>query len=206
MRFNRKYIYVDRGIDFFCPLSIRNMKRTSELLKNILFGFLIVVLLLSTLLMISQKKGLFGFSSYTVLSGSMNPAFNTGDIVVVGKMGLISPIIGDIISFYNPGNSGKIITHRVAKVIDQKGQKFFETKGDANKDIDKWTIPEHVILGKVFFSIPKLGYLISSTKTLPGFLLFIILPGIAIIISEILSLSKYITSLEKKAEHVEIKS
>lgn len=181
------------------------MKDIFGKIKNIILVPLLVILLLVSLLMVNQRLPIFGLSTYVVLSGSMSPAFNAGDVVVVNKSATYG--MNDIITFNDPNIPGKIITHRIIKSENKNNQQIFTTKGDANNTEDKLSIPSTSVLGKVLFAVPKLGYFVNFSKTIPGFLLFIILPGVIIIISELLSLVKYIKVLEAKVkDHENIQS
>lgn len=173
------------------------MHRKKEFIKNILFGFLLFVLLFFSLAVVTQRIPIAGISVYTVLSGSMSPAFEAGDVVLSQKFNTSALKTGDIISFNDPNIPGKIITHRITKVGPQN---TYTTKGDANNADDSWSVAGNNVLGKVILSIPKLGFLFAFTKTVKGFLLLIVLPGLIIIGSELFSLAKYIKSLEAKVK------
>ncbi len=115
-----------------------------------LFG----ILLLTSFLMVAP---LFGLQTYTVLSGSMEPALKVGGITVCKMVPVREIEVGDIIAFNNL--EGVKITHRVVSVAEENGTMMFRTKGDANEEEDP---NEFSINGdrvhKVIFHIPYLGY------------------------------------------------
>lgn len=113
------------------------------------------------------------YGSYLVQSGSMEPAIMTGDIIIVA----CRPAYGlrDVITFR--GSDGRIITHRIV----EKKDGTFATKGDANRVEDSAVVPAGAVIGKVILVIPKLGYLAGFAKTLPGFILLIVIPSLLLI-------------------------
>ena len=100
----------------------------------------------------------FGFGGAVVLSGSMEPTFSTGDLIVVQEAEHIE--IGDII-VYQQGNS--LVVHRVIAI---NGDSVI-TQGDANNIADA-PIDRSVIKGTVLFWIPKLGDVVTVIKSPVG--------------------------------------
>lgn len=93
-----------------------------------------------------------------VASGSMSPALETGDLVIIQGTPTNSIQIGDIILFDSP--SGTRTIHRVTRIQTlQNGTIQFKTKGDANPDEDLyWTLEEN-IHGPVLHRIPYIGWI-----------------------------------------------
>ena len=111
----------------------------------------------------SPNKSLFGYRYYTILTPSMQPAYNVGDMIFV-KVGDTDNIKeGDVITFNPSSDSGAYLTHRVTEKItnyEGSGVTCFRTKGDANDSNDSFLIDEDRVIGKVGFRIAKLGYII----------------------------------------------
>lgn len=127
----------------------------------------------------------------TVLSGSMLPVFGAGDVVAILKTAPKEIKEGDIITFH----TGKTFTtHRVIEIANGT----FRTKGDANEDPDASAVRADSVTGKVIFAVPYLGYFGKFVRTPLGFVLFILIPGVLIIYSE---LKKIFGELKKKDEH-----
>lgn len=93
-----------------------------------------------------------------VASGSMSPALETGDLVIIQGTPANSTQVGDIIVFDSP--SGTQTIHRVTRIQTlQNGTIQFKTKGDANPDEDLyWTLEENVH-GQVLHRIPYIGWI-----------------------------------------------
>lgn len=97
---------------------------------------------------------------YTVVSGSMEPTLNIGDIVIVRDSNTFYQItVGDIIVFKSPLEKDKVIVHRVVGIREDMGERALITKGDNNLSRDPWIVKETHYLGKMLFSIPKVGLL-----------------------------------------------
>lgn len=106
-----------------------------------------------------------GFEVYTVLSGSMEPTYETGSVVWVRHCGPSEVKVGDPITFVL--NEDLVVaTHRVVKVDQENGQ--FTTKGDANVSEDGSPVLFENLIGKPMLSIPKLGYFVSFIQKPPG--------------------------------------
>lgn len=115
----------------------------------------------------SPTKSVFGFRYYTVLTGSMAPTYDVGDVIFV-KLGETDDInVGDVITF-NPSQDGDAyLTHRVTEKIENyknTGVTCFRTRGDANESEDSFLIDSSRVIGTVQFGIPKLGYVIRFVQ------------------------------------------
>lgn len=125
-------------------------------ISSILYYIVIVIFIIFLLNALSSKSdsayNLIKFRSYTVLSGSMEPEFYPGDMVVVTKPNPSKLQPNDIITFKM---DNEIVTHRIV----EKTQEGFITQGDNNSVQDSEIITEENIIGKVIFDIPKAGYI-----------------------------------------------
>ena len=136
----------------------------------------------------------FGWRVNTVFSGSMEPAIKTGSMLVTRPVKAERIKVGDIIIFHSPVNE-KLMTHRVIEVVEQSALQF-QTKGDTNEDADPFILSAENIVGKAWFYIPGLGYITQFIKTPLGFMLTVLIPGLAVIVMEI----RYIIHLLKEQE------
>jgi signal peptidase len=97
-----------------------------------------------------------------VVSNSMKPTFERGDLIFV--KGVDSPdqiIQGDIIVFQFPDDPETKV-HRVVEIITQDNEVQFKTKGDnpiTNPIPDSRLVKFEEVKGKVIFWVPKLGYI-----------------------------------------------
>lgn len=146
--------------------------------------------------------------AFVVLSGSMEPTIKTGSVVFDLPSTFYNS--GDIVTFKSPSDSKTLVTHRIGNVSYPNGilgAPEFMTIGDTNKNFDSAKFGPKNIVGKVFFTIPYLGYLIDFSKQPYGFILLVIVPGTIFIYEELKSLfaelSKNIKTLWAKRKKVE---
>lgn len=108
-----------------------------------------------------------------VVSGSMEPAFYRGDIVVTEGTNIygiqeFNPEtdvkVGDVVVYDATWYSEPVI-HRVIAEENINGSKYFEIKGDHNNQADPYLVSPSQIRAKVvkigdnLFIIPKIGYI-----------------------------------------------
>lgn len=141
------------------------MRRIRSHLPTILVMIVLAPLLLQLVCVV-----LPGLGSYTVLSGSMEPAIQTGSLIYVYDTNDYTE--GDIITFVEEGET---VTHRI---VDETEQGFI-TKGERQAP-DPWRIDAHQIQGEHFVSIPLYGYLLRPFSA-QGMSLYGIIAGVAIL-------------------------
>jgi len=108
---------------------------------------------------------LLGFEVYTVLSGSMEPAYKTGSVIWVDRCEPDEIEVGDPITFVL-NEDLDVATHRVIE-IDAESQHFY-TQGDANDTPDGSPVHFENLIGEPVFTVPYLGYLVSYVQSPPG--------------------------------------
>lgn len=135
------------------------MKRVCKIAS----ALLMISLIAAVLVLVAPR--LFGVKMYSVLSGSMEPAYSVGDLIYTVPTDENKIKVGDTITFVL-NSDGTVATHRVVE-IDKENNQFY-TKGDANDLSDGKPVQAENILGVVKFSIPKVGFLIGYMNTIPG--------------------------------------
>ena len=98
----------------------------------------------------------FGFGRYSMLaiaSGSMTGTINKGDAIIIDKRKKEYKV-NDIVAF---AVKGKIIVHRITRVIKNNGSIYYKTKGDFNKKEDDFYVKSKLVIGQEKFRIPLLG-------------------------------------------------
>lgn len=150
--------------------------------KSITFFLTSFLFLITFFFLFSQLNFPGNYKILLVQSGSMSPAINTGDLVIVKTNQKYKK--NDIITFLS--NKKVNVTHRIVKIED----KNITTKGDANQVNDQETINLNQVLGKVFFTLPYFGYLIIFVKTIPGLIILIVIPSTIIVYQEFIQIKK----------------
>lgn len=140
------------------------------------------------------------YKVYTVQSGSMEPAIKAGSLIFV-KPGTDYEV-GEIIT-RRAEEPGVTITHRIVSKEDIEGQIAFETKGDSNETSDGKKFTKEGILGKVFLSVPYLGYPVSYARTAQGIILIVIIPAVIIIYDELNKIKAEIGKIKEKRKKTE---
>lgn len=157
------------------------MKKTNY--WNILTYIVYTIVIIFAFLAVSSKFSIGGFKIYVVKSGSMEPAIKTGSVVIDKTMDEYE--VGDVITFKNKDKPLETTTHRIFDEEMQGNIKIFTTKGDANNSSDSIKVSPDKIVGKVIFKIPYFGYAVAFVRTLPGFIILIVIPATIIIYEEI---------------------
>jgi signal peptidase len=127
----------------------------------------------------------FGMQSFAVLSGSMEPVLSTGDIVVEETVRPRDVRVGDIVTFNDPQQRGRRITHRVRSVHIERGRARFVTKGDANDSTETWATDANGRLGRVTYRIPLIGYGIARLNGPGAKLVLVMIPALLLAVLEL---------------------
>lgn len=159
------------------PQPLQKAVRGVQIAAAIALAGLILILLAGI------APSMFGYESFVVLSGSMRPALEVGDLAVVAPVRTESLMVGDIITYRQARRPDVLVTHRITNIgLDDQGRVRFETRGDANNTSDQVLVESRSVLGRVSYSIPMVGYLVEFSKRPEGKLLLIGLPGLLLVL------------------------
>jgi len=127
----------------------------SFLLNIVLISFILVVVifLISTLFAKDRLPSFLNYSIFVVETGSMEPELSPGDMIFVKRTELFT--VDDIITYEISPNT--FVTHRIIDIVNQEGSQKYETKGDANNTSDDQLVTSDQIVGKLQFSLPRIG-------------------------------------------------
>ena len=171
-----------------------------KIISNITSYFLFFTILFLVFINISSKASggepsLFGYQLKTVLSGSMEPTFQTGSIIAVKPGGEMNRFkAGDIIVFTNQEN--QLITHRILEVKGSGEQLHYITKGDNNNGPDRMPVfPQSIQAEYKDFTIPYIGYFLNFASSKAG-TLFLIIPGLLLFTYSVFSVWRTISAIE----------
>lgn len=130
------------------------LKKITKLIVNI-FTYILLVILICVIygkLVITFGNNVypnyFGYTFFEVASGSMKPALQVNDVILV-KITNEDLKKGDIIAFQS---EDAVITHRILYIDGN----IITVKGDNNNIVDK-PISKDQVIGKIVKIIPKLG-------------------------------------------------
>lgn len=112
-----------------------------------------------------------------VLTDSMYPMIESGDLIICKTISAEAVQLEDVISFFDPaGNGTSIVTHRVIEIIDKDNQIFFRTRGDNNNADDKDLVPGDKLVGLYQTRIPGAGNIAMFMQTTTGLVVCVLLP------------------------------
>ena len=163
-------------------------------LVNAIVSILIAVLLVLALTLVANRfvfkqDDLFGYQIYYVSTGSMEPAINTGDLILSKAVEFDQLEEGDVITFISQQGEtkGLRITHRIISIDAET--KLITTKGDANSINDVERVSFDNVLGEYQMTLTLLGFIYRIFITPWGLVLFIA-PLLVAVVVEIINLIK----------------
>lgn len=121
------------------------------------------VLSVAVIMLVWFSVGVFSIYPSVIISGSMYPAINVGDMIIVKKSDPNQMKMGDIIQF-EIENKIRVV-HRIIDINEENGQRFFITKGDNNSTPDSDPVSVEQIKGNVVAILPKVGWVTIAIRT-----------------------------------------
>ncbi len=162
------------------------VKILKKVIDTVTTVFVVIALILAFLL---SGIRLAGFEIFTVLSGSMEPAYHTGSVIYVKEVDCTRLSAGDVITFSIGG--GTIATHRIVEVIPDENNSSvlnFRTKGDANEVVDGNLVNSADVIGSPVFTIPYLGFFAAYIQAPPGMYMVFALTAFVLLLSLLTSM------------------
>ena len=138
------------------------IKKIAHLLVN-----LVLVFLVGLAAAVAIVPRVTGSVPLTVLSGSMTPTFQPGDLIVVRPTPVEYLNIGDVVTFQPESGVATFITHRIVGIThDETGAVLnIQTQGDANNAADAPLQPAQ-IMGRVWYSVPMVGHVSNGRNAI----------------------------------------
>lgn len=161
---------------------------------SIVFKVIIFIVMVGFILSVclqrfsNNKLSIFNYRMFTVISGSMEPKYKIGDVLLAKEVEPEKIKVGDTISYLGNVNSfkDKVVTHQVVGIDKIDGKYYFHTKGLANL-VEDPLVSADQLYGKVIYKSVIISLIYKIVSTNVGFYLFIIIPILYIISSEIIS-------------------
>lgn len=124
-----------------------------------------------------------GYLPQIVLTDSMYPEIQSGDLIICHTAEPEEVEEGDVISFFDPaGNGITIVTHRVMEISQQDGKIMWKTKGDNNNTEDRLLVSEDKLVAVYEGTrIGGLGNVALFMQTTPGLVVCVVLPLIVLV-------------------------
>jgi signal peptidase I len=129
-------------------------------------GNLLLLLVLAAFAGLAVGPHVLGYRTMTMLTGSMSPGINPGDVTVAVPEPVSELAVGQVISYHIPVDDHRVVSHRVTEVRHlADGSVQVRTKGDNNPGVDPWTAiitDEHV--WRVRAVVPRLGTVVQTLR------------------------------------------
>ena len=166
--------------------------QTLKKVWSIVSTVLVVLIVLCAVFLMGSR--LIGYRVFNVISGSMTPVYNVGDLIYVKEVPVNTIQVGDDITFVL--NEDLVVaTHRVIEV-DAESQHFY-TQGVANEVADNEPVHFNNVIGVPQFRIPLLGYVSDFVQNPPGTYIAI---GTGIVLIVLVFLPDMLDKKEEKSQ------
>lgn len=126
--------------------------------------------------------------SYVVLSGSMAPTMEPGDVILVDAVSAEAVEAGQIVTFEEDAG---VTTHRVLEVVEDGQLTALRTKGDANPEPDPGLVSNEDLVGRVMsvggtpIVIPYVGQAVEAARTRLGVYALVLIPFTLFVLNEV---------------------
>lgn len=168
------------------------MKKGVNVFKNVIVWLLVIAaigMMIFTIFSVStfdqNNRSVFGYKFFISRSDSMSTTdFDAGDIVFVKEVDPSTLQEGDIIAYIsqNESNYGETVTHKIRKVTtNDNGNPGFITYGTTTNTDDETVVTYEYVLGKYTGKLPKVGTFFAFLKTVPGYIVCILIPFLLLI-------------------------
>lgn len=169
------------------------MKRVLGIFKKIIDIVLTIFVVFFILVVCLQRFSnneisIFKYRMFTVVSGSMEPEYNIGEVLISKEVDPEDIKVGDDVSYLGKSGTfnGKVVTHRVVEIEkDVDGKLVFHTKGLANLVEDPVVYADQ-IYGVVVQEAHILSFIYKCIGTPTGMFVFIVIPVLYVVGSEMI--------------------
>ncbi|MCD8364432.1 MAG: signal peptidase I [Clostridiales bacterium] len=134
-----------------------------------------------------------GYLPLIVLTDSMYPDIQSGDLIICHTKDAEEVEVGDVIAFFDPaGNGTSVVTHQAIEITyDEEGNLQFVTKGIANNTADELPVPAENLVGVFLFRLPGVGNVAMFFQTTTGLIVCVIIPLVLLVGFDLLRRRKY---------------
>lgn len=163
------------------------------ILGTILCIILIPILIINITLIIKsytnadEVPSVGGYLPLIVLTDSMYPEIESGDLIICHTIDAEDVKEGDVIAFFDPaGNGTSIVTHRVVEIVEENGTYSFRTRGDNNNTEDKDLVPGENLVGIYKSRIGGAGNVALFMQSTTGLIVCVVLPIILLVAYDVI--------------------
>ncbi|MCQ2771073.1 MAG: signal peptidase I [Clostridia bacterium] len=152
-----------------------------------------------------KVPGIGSMVPMVVLTDSMYPEINSGDLIICKTVSADEIVVGDVISFFDPASKGtSVVTHRVIEVTEEGGKLAWRTQGDANNTPDESLVPAANLVGVYNFRIAGAGNVAMFMRSTQGLIICVILPIVLLIGYDMLRRRMYEKKQQQDADALKL--
>ena len=136
----------------------KKIKKTINIIEYVILFtviFVNIILVFESVHNPSKTPSIFGKKAFVIISGSMIPEIQIGDVVIVKDTETVN--INDVIAFRKDSS---VIVHRLVNKMNVKGTIMYQTKGDNNNIADSELVAPKDVEGVMIGKIPFIGKII----------------------------------------------
>ena len=159
------------------------MHKVLTIIGTVLCVILIPILVINCILIVKSftsedVPNVAGTLPLIVLTDSMYPVIESGDLIICRTEEPENIQVGDVIAFFDPaGNGSSIVTHRVVEVTEQNGEIAWRTKGDNNNTEDRLLVPADKLVAVYHDTrLAGFGNVALFMQTTPGLIVCVVCP------------------------------
>lgn len=171
--------------DIIKPKKKRVLKIIGNIIYYIAFLFILAILALVLIQRFSNNEiSLGGYRMFNILTGSMEPDYEVGDVLISKYIEPKDIELGDDVVYKGKEKPFEdiIVTHRVVDLNEEEdGTYRFITRGTAN-DVDDPIIDESQIYGKIIYKMKSFSLLSKAINNMYVFFFVIFIP-VAVLLS-----------------------
>lgn len=158
------------------------------IIGTVLCVILIPILVINCILIVKsytsdEVPSVAGTLPLIVLTDSMYPVIESGDLIICHTAEPEEIAVGDVIAFFDPaGNGSFIVTHRVLEVTEQGGQIAWRTKGDNNNTEDRLLVSADKLVARYENTrLAGFGNVALFMQTTPGLIVCVVCPILVLV-------------------------
>ena len=180
-----EYRYLKASVLDMSKKASSDMKhKILTIVGTVLCVILIPILIINCILIVKSYTSedvpsVGGYLPLIVLTDSMYPLIESGDLIICHTAEAEEIQVGDVIAFFDPaGNGSSIVTHRVLEVTEEG----WRTKGDNNNTEDRLIVrPEKLVARYDGTRIAGAGNVALFMQTTPGLVCCVVLPLVVLV-------------------------
>ena len=151
-------------------------KKVGPVKRTLNVAVIVFLIYFGVVLLFENVSFLNRYQHYVIVSGSMEPTIDAGDVVFINKSVSVDELEeGDIIAFDAVVNNQDIVVvHYVYSITENPGGYTIATIAEDAEDPDDWILTEDDIIGQYLFRLPRVGRFLLFAQSTTGRIVIII--------------------------------